>query len=141
MVLEIVIFEKVNGCIHKRMQGRRLKYLDPISSPCEDIGELKYRPQKSTFNASDREFCSNLGHRRHRKKHVCDFLMRSQSYKAKKKRCQRKFSSFNDDRELLSVTRVLGGIEKVCLLTKSFAAAYLTFFSVAAATATDSLIT
>ena len=34
------------------MQGRRLKYLDPISSP----GELKYRPQKSTFNASDREF-------------------------------------------------------------------------------------
>ena len=38
------------------MQGRRLKYLDPISSPCEGIGELKYRPQKSTFNASDREF-------------------------------------------------------------------------------------
>ena len=98
MVIEIVIFERVNGCIHKRMQGRRLKYLDPISSPCEDIGELKYRPQKSTFNAGDRE--------------------------------------------LLSVTRVIGGIEKVCLLTKSFAAAYLTvFFSVAAATATDSLIT
>ena len=38
------------------MQRRRLKYLDPISSPCEGIGELKYRPQKSTFDASDREF-------------------------------------------------------------------------------------
>ena len=38
------------------MQARRLKYLDPISSPCEGIGELKYRPQKSTFNASDSEF-------------------------------------------------------------------------------------
>ena len=38
------------------MQARRLKYLDPISSPCEGIGELKYGPQKSTFNASDREF-------------------------------------------------------------------------------------
>ena len=39
------------------MQGLRpIKYLDPISSPCEGIGELKYRPQKSTFNASDREF-------------------------------------------------------------------------------------
>ena len=38
------------------MQGSRLNYLDPISSPCESIGELKYRPQKSTFNASDREF-------------------------------------------------------------------------------------
>ena len=42
--------------MHKRMQGRRLKYLDPISSPCEGIDELKYRPQKSTFNASNREF-------------------------------------------------------------------------------------
>ena len=38
------------------MQGRRLKYLDPISSTCEGISELKYWPQKSTFNASDREF-------------------------------------------------------------------------------------
>ena len=38
------------------MQGRRLKYPDPISSPCEGIGELKYWPQKSTFNASVREF-------------------------------------------------------------------------------------
>ena len=38
------------------MQGRRLRNLDPISSPCEGIGELKHRPQKSTFNASDREF-------------------------------------------------------------------------------------
>ena len=56
MDIVIVIFERVNGCIHKRMQGRRLKYLVPISSPCEGIGELKYRPQKSTFNASDREF-------------------------------------------------------------------------------------
>ena len=42
--------------MHKWMQGRRHKYLDPISSPCEGIGELKYRPQESTFNASDREF-------------------------------------------------------------------------------------
>ena len=48
--------ESVNGCIHKWLQGRRPKYHDPISSTCEGICELKYRPQKSTFNASDREF-------------------------------------------------------------------------------------
>ena len=35
--------------------GTPAQVLDPISSPCEGIGELKYRPQKSTFNASDRE--------------------------------------------------------------------------------------
>ena len=42
--------------------------------------------------------------------------MRSQSYKTKKKKkknCRRKLSTFKDDKELLSVTRVIGGIEKV----------------------------
>ena len=40
------------------MQGRRLKYLDPISSPCEGIGELNIGHKKSTFNASDGELLS-----------------------------------------------------------------------------------
>ena len=124
MVLEIVLFERVKGCIHKRMQGRRLKYLDPISSPCEGIGELKYLPQKSTFNASDREFLFRIWITGDIEKHVCDihhcFLMRSviqnqKKKKKKKKSCRRKFFSFNGERELLSVTRVIGGIEKVCL--------------------------
>ena len=65
------------------MQRRRLKNLDPISLPCEGIGELKYRPQKSTFNASDREFLFRtwVTGGIEKKKHVCDihhcFLMRS----------------------------------------------------------------
>ena len=76
--------------------------------------------------------------------------MRSQSFK-NKKRCQPKFSSFNADRELLSVTRVTGEIEKICVC-ESFAVANLTiycpfffffffFFAAAAAVATDVLLT
>ena len=118
----MVIFERVYGLTHKRMQERRLKYLDPISSLCEGIGELKYRPQKSTFNASDREFLFRTWVTGGiEKKHVGDihhcFLMRSQSYKTtttkKKKRYRGKFSSFKVDMELLSVTQVIEGIEKV----------------------------
>ena len=96
------------------MQGCRLKYLDPISSPCEGIGELKYRPQKSTFNASDSEFLFRTwvtgGIEKTCLRHSSLF---SNALTVMKKKCRRKFSSFNDDRELLSVTRVIGGIEKV----------------------------
>ena len=102
------------------MQGRRLKYLDPISSPCGGIGELKYRPQKSTFNASDREF-----------------LFRTWVTGGIEKTCLRHSSLFsnvltviqnNNKKKVidenfpllmmtgnLSVTRIIGGIEKVCL--------------------------
>ena len=103
------------------MQGRRLKYLDPISSPCEGIGELKYRPQKSTFNASDREFLfrtwvtGGIEKTCLRHSSLFSYGLTVIQNNNKKKRCRRKFSSFNDDRELLSVTRVIGGIEKVCL--------------------------
>ena len=102
------------------MQGRRLKYIDPISSPCEGIGELKYRPQKSTFNASDREFLFRTWVTGGIEKTFATFIIvflwaHSHTKQQQKKRCRRKFSSFNDDRELLSVTRVIGGIEKVCL--------------------------
>ena len=88
------------------MQGRRLKYLDPISSPCEGIGELKYRPQKSTFNASDRELLFRTWVTGGiEKKHVCDihhcFLMRSVIQK----------ENVVDEN---FPTRVIGGIEKVC---------------------------
>ena len=97
------------------MQGRRLKYLDPISSPCEGISELKYRPQKSTFNASDREFLFRTwvtgGIEKTCLRHSSLFsnaLTVIQNKKKKKKKpCRRKFFSFNDDRELLSVTLVI----------------------------------
>ena len=77
-------------------------------------------------------------------KHVCDshhcFLMRSQSYKnknthththkkkKKKKKSRRKFSSFKDDRELLGVIRVIGGIEKVFVDFIFFAIALIAIF-------------
>ena len=67
------------------MQGRRLKYIDPISSPCEGIGELNIGHKKSTFNASDRELLSRTWVTGGIEKYVCDihhcFLMRSQSCK------------------------------------------------------------
>ena len=76
------------------MQGRRLKYLDPISAPCEGIGELNIGHKKSTFNASDRELLSRTWVTGGIEKHVCDihhcFLMRSQSYKKKKKKKKKK---------------------------------------------------
>ena len=122
MVLEIVIFERVNGCIHKRMHGRRLKYLDSISSPCEGIGELKYRPQKSTFNASDREFLFRTwvtgGIDKTCLRHSSLFSNVLSHTKPKKKTKKKKNvvdENKNDDRGLLSVTLVKGGIEKVCL--------------------------
>ena len=95
--------------------GRRLKYLDPISSPYEGIGELKYRPQKSTFNASDREFLFRTrvtgGIEKTCLRHSSLFsnalTVIQKKKKKKKKRCRRKFSSFNNDRELLSVTLVI----------------------------------
>ena len=96
------------------MQGRRLKYLDPISSPCEGIGELSIgHKKKSTFNASDRD--SSL---------FPNALTVLQKQKKKKKK---KKKSTKDDRELLSVTQVIGGIEKVfvefiffCYCAKSY---------------------
>ena len=100
------------------MHGCRLKYPDPISSPCEGIGELKYRPQKSTFNASDRELLSRArvtgGIEKSCLRHSSLFSNAlTVIQKQKKKRFRQIFSSFNDDRELLSVTRVIGEIEKV----------------------------
>ena len=80
------------------MQGRRLKYLDPISSPCEGIGELNIGHKKSTFNASDGELLSRTWVTGGIEKHVRDihhcFLMRSQSYKKQKKTMSTKIFLF-----------------------------------------------
>ena len=62
--------------------------------------------------------------------------MCSQSYK-NKKRCRLKISTFNDDRERLSVTRVIGGN----FFLFFFFFFFFFFFAAAAAAAADSLLT
>ena len=97
------------------MHGRRLKYPDRISSPCElNIGHRNPLLMLVTGN-----FCPEL------RSQVCDihhrFLMRSQSYK---NIVDKNFPLLMmDDREPFSVTRVIGEIgeiEKACLWNSSF---------------------